>query len=341
MRPSAVYMTDTNPVTFHEVYPDSRMEQIRELCDIPDEVITSANLEEHRALLAKTEYIFSTWGMLSLTEEQIAEYLPKLKAVFYAAGSVQFFARPFLNSGVKVFSAWAANAVPVAEYTVAQIILAGKGMFRDMRMMREAKEKHAARAAAAAYTRTLPCNYGTKVGILGIGMIGKLVLKMLKDYEFEVLAYDPFVSDEVLESLGARRASLEEIFSDCQIVSNHIANLPATVGMLNYDLFSLMKDNAVFINTGRGAQVVEDDLIRALQEKPDRTALLDVTWPEPPAEDSLLWELENVFLTPHIAGSLKNETARMSAYMLEEFKKHLAGERCEYEVSVEMLATMA
>ena len=64
-----------------------------------------------------------------LTEEQIAEYLPSLKAVFYAAGSVQAFARPFLNRGIQVFSAWAANAVPVAEYTVAQIILAGKGFY--------------------------------------------------------------------------------------------------------------------------------------------------------------------------------------------------------------------
>ena len=340
MRPFAVYMTDTAPVTFHEVYPDERMEQLKALCDIPDEVITTANMEEHRSLLAKTEYIFSTWGMLSLTEEQIAEYLPKLKAVFYAAGSVQFFARPFLSKGIKVFSAWAANAVPVAEYTVAQIVLSGKGMFRDMRIIREGRS-HDAREKARLYTHTLPCNYSTKVGILGIGMIGKLVLKMLQSYDFEVLAYDPFVSDEVLAQYGAGRASLEEIFSECQIVSNHIANLPATVGMLNYDLFSLMKDNAVFINTGRGAQVVEDDLIRALREEPGRTALLDVTWPEPPAEDSPLWEMENVFLTPHIAGSLKNETARMSAYMLEEFKKHLAGEPCAYEVSMAMLATMA
>ena len=71
-----------------------------------------------------TEYIFSTWGMPVFTEEEIKEYLPGLRAVFYGAGSVQSFARPFLNCGVKVFSAWAANAVPVAEYTVAQIILA-------------------------------------------------------------------------------------------------------------------------------------------------------------------------------------------------------------------------
>ena len=65
-----------------------------------------------------------------MTEDQIAEYFPNLKAVFYGAGSVQGFARPFLKSGVKVFSAWAANAVPVAEYTLSQILLANKGFFQ-------------------------------------------------------------------------------------------------------------------------------------------------------------------------------------------------------------------
>lgn len=341
MKPTAVYMTDTSPKTFCQVYPDSRRAAIAALCDIPDEVITKDRLDECRELLAKTRFIFSTWGMPALTGEQIDEYLPNLEAVFYAAGSVQAFARPFLEKGIRVFSAWAANAVPVAEYTVAQIILAGKGTFTSMRTIREGNDKHAAHEKARLYASALPCNYGEKVGILGAGMIGRLVMDMLRDYEYEVLAYDPFVDDETLASLGARRASLEEIFSDCQIVSNHIANLPSTVGMLDYDLFSRMRKNGVFINTGRGAQVVEADLIRALKEEPDRVALLDVTWPEPPAPESPLWELQNVFLTPHIAGSLCNETARMSKYILEEFEKVLAGEPCRYEVSMEMLSTMA
>jgi len=341
MRPTAVYMTDTAPDTFFGVYPDDRRAAIAALCDIPDRVITRADLDRERELLSKTRFIFSTWGMPSLTEEEIAEYLPRLEAVFYAAGSVQYFARPFLNRGIRIFSAWAANAVPVAEYTVAQIILAGKGTFSCMRTIREGADKRAARERARLYTNSLPCNYGEKVGILGAGMIGRLVMEMLKDYEYEVLAYDPFVDDKVLASLGAKRASLEEIFADCQIVSNHIANLPSTVGMLGYEQFSRMRKNGVFINTGRGAQVVEEDLIRALREEPERVALLDVTWPEPPADDSPLWTLDNVFLTPHIAGSLKKETARMSKYVFGEFEKVLRGEECRYEVSLEMLSTMA
>ena len=99
-------------------------------CD-DERVYTKAEVLSTPELFQNTEYIFSTWGMPQFTEEEIKRYLPSLKAVFYGAGSVQAFARPFLNCGVKVFSAWAANAVPVAEYTVAQILLAKPGVRSD------------------------------------------------------------------------------------------------------------------------------------------------------------------------------------------------------------------
>ena len=102
---------------------------------MPQNLYKKADLLETPEKFSDTQYIFSTWGMPKLTEDEIADCLPNLRAVFYAAGSVQSFARPFLNRGIKVFSAWAANAVPVAEYTVAQIILANKGFFAASRLM--------------------------------------------------------------------------------------------------------------------------------------------------------------------------------------------------------------
>ena len=146
---------------------------------------------------------------------------------------------------------------------------------------------------------------------------------------------------EKAAKLGVKLVSLEEIFSTCQTISNHTANLPETVGMLNGKLFNLMKDNATFINTGRGAQVVEDDLIAALLEKPGRTAVLDVTLPEPPVEGSPLYTLPNVFLTPHIAGSSGEECKRMGKYMEEEARRFINGEPLKYSVSLKMLETMA
>ena len=287
-------------------------------------------------MFSDTRYIFSTWGMPVFTEEEIERCFPSLECVFYAAGSVQAFARPFLLRGVRVFSAWAANAVPVAEYTLSQILLANKGFFsythlcdsRDRRRLAELK----------GY---FPGNYGERVGLIGVGMIGSLVAQMLQEHRLEVLAYDPFLSDERAELLGVRRTSLEEIFSSCSVISNHLANNPRTVGMLGYGLFSLMRPHAVFINTGRGAQVVEDDLVRVLRERPDTVALLDVTYPEPCAHDHPFHELPNCILTPHIAGSMGDEPRRMAEYMELEYSRVVGGEAPMYEVDLDMLATMA
>ena len=323
---------------FPVLYPEELRARIRARADFSDEIYSSKDLDDPAlaGLFARTRVIFSSWGMPALTEKQIEAHFPNLDAVYYAAGTVQYFARPFLKRGVRVFSAWAANGVPVVEFTVAQIVLAGKGYFQSLRRYRERNRK-----AAFAYTMSLPCNYNIRVGILGAGVIGREVMARLTAYQYEVLAYDPYVSDEVLSSLGAKRASLEEIFSTCQIISNHVANLPATVGMIDGKLLHSMLPNAAFINTGRGAQVVESELIAALKACPDRTALLDVTWPEPPEEGSDFYTLPNVFLTPHIAGSQNNEWARMALYMVEEFERTEDHLPVRYEVTEKMLETMA
>lgn len=333
----AIFFND-NSWRFPVLYPEELRARIRARADFSDQIYSSKDLDDPAlaGLFARTRVIFSSWGMPALTEKQIEAHFPNLEAVYYAAGTVQYFARPFLKRGVRVFSAWAANGVPVVEFTVAQIVLAGKGYFQSLRRYRERDRK-----AAFAYTMSLPCNYNIRVGILGAGVIGREVMARLKAYQYEVLAYDPYVSDEVLSSLGAKRASLEEIFSTCQIISNHVANLPATVGMIDGKLLHSMLPNAAFINTGRGAQVVESELIAALKACPDRTALLDVTWPEPPEEGSEFYTLPNVFLTPHIAGSQNNEWARMALYMVEEFERTEDHLPVRYEVTEKMLETMA
>ncbi len=286
--------------------------------------------------LKEVEFIFSTWGMLTLSENEIRRFLPSLKAVFYAAGTVRYFAKPFLNLGIKVFSAWAANAVPVAEYTVAQIILANKGFFKAAPYASRGE-----REKACAEFEKFKGNFGARVGIIGAGMIGKLVINMLRNYDIETLTFDPFLPDEAAEALGTEKVSLEKLFSQCNVVSNHLANNAQTVGMLNGALFEKMLPNAVLLNTGRGAQVNEADLINVLKRRPDITAILDVTSPEPPEADSEFYSLENCILTPHIAGSSGEEVKRMSEYMLKEFECFTGGKPTKYEVTKEMLKTMA
>lgn len=311
-------------------------ESFNKLPEVEKKIYTSAEVIASPEEFSDVEYVFSTWGMPSMSEEEIKECFPKLKCVFYAAGSVQAFARPFLACGVKVFSAWAANAVPVVEYTLAQIILANKGFFAHSREMKKGN-REAGKVMKAAY----PGNYGENVGIIGVGMIGSQVAERLKGYKLNVLAFDPFLSDERAESFGIKKASLEEIFSTCRVITNHMANNDQTKRMLDYKYFSKMLPYSTFINTGRGAQVVEDDLVRVLGERPDVTAILDVTYPEPPAEGHAFYSLPNCFLTPHIAGSLVNETHRMAEYIIEEYERYINGETCLYEVNFKMLETMA
>jgi len=321
-----IFLND-DPTLIHRVFsPD-----MREKLGNP-EIISSKELKRHN--LSDVEAVFSTWGMPALSEDEIRACFPALREVYYAAGSVQAFARPFLQCDVRLFSAWGANAVPVAEFAVAQIVLANKGFFRSARI---ARPKEWNKDVAGGF----PGNFKTRIGLIGCGMIGSLVAQMLRAYNLEVLVYDPYVSDARAYELGVTRCPLEELFGRCQTISNHLPDNEKTKGMLDYALFSRMKPNATFINTGRGAQVAEADLIRALKEEPGRTALLDVTHPEPPARDSELYSLLNVILTPHIAGSMGNEVARMGEYMAEEYLALREGRAPRYEISIKMLETMA
>ena len=331
----AIFLCERDTTIF-QVYDDENLATLQRLTGVEKRVYTKAEVLSDPARFAEVRYIFSTWHMPVMSEEEIATAFPALEALFYGAGTVQQFARPFLARGVKVYSAWAANAVPVAEMTVAEILLANKGYYLTSRLYREA-----GRAAARAAFDACRGNYGETVGIIGAGMVGKLVIEMLKRYRLKVIVFDPFLPDETAAALDVQKCSLEELFSRAFVVSNHLANNEQTKGMLTYAHFSAMRENAVFINTGRGAQVVEDDLVRILTERPDLTALLDVTYPEPPVEGHPFYTLPNCLLTPHIAGSAGDEVARMGLYMCHECEAYLAGEQTRYEVSEKMLATMA
>ena len=241
-----------------------------------------------------------------------------------------------LDKNIRLFSAFAANAIPVAEFTMAQILLANKGFFQSVRMVRRGHYDR-----ALEYSKSHTGNYDSKIGIIGAGMIGRKVIELLKDFSLHFYVYDEFLSEKAVQTLGAKKATLEEIFSECDVVSNHLANVPATVGIFKEEHFRLMKPNSVFINTGRGAQVDETGFLKVLRDRRDICALLDVTVDEPPAEGSDFYKLDNIFLTPHIAGSQANEVGRMAEYMLDEFENLLNGRPVQHEITKEKFDRMA
>lgn len=174
----------------NRVYPEAVRAALAKICALTETVYTKAAVLDAPERFADTAYIFSTWGMPAFTEREIETCFPKLRAVFYAAGTVQAFARPFLARGVQVFSAWAANAVPVAEYTAAQIVLANKGFYQNQCLYGRGEP-----ARAAAHFQSHAGNYRVKTGLIGAGMIGSMVAERLRSVETEVLVFDPFLSD--------------------------------------------------------------------------------------------------------------------------------------------------
>lgn len=335
MRKAVMLYAEGRLCYLDRAYPGAVKEEIEKEYDLFPVPVSDIQMDEYAEELAEAEAVFASWWMPDLTAEQIRRYFPKLKILFYAAGSVQYFARPFLECGVRVVSGWAANGVPVAEYAAAQIVLANKGFFQNSSRMRTDYDR------ARGYSDSFCGNYGAKVGILGVGAIGSRVISLLHACEVEVWAYDPWLTEERAEALGTQRHSLEEIFESCDVISNHVAQLPETEGMIDYTLLSRMKPYATLINTGRGSQIVEPDLIRAMKELPTRTAVLDVTDPEPPEADSELYNQDNIILTTHIAGSMGQEIGRIGQYIAEEARRYAHGGELKYEITEESLKTMA
>lgn len=317
------------------VYDDAVRSKLAERYALYAPVICKENIQNHIDDCREAKYIFSSWGMEHFSVEEIKAYFPNAECLFYAAGSVQHFADAFLECGIRVFSAWKANAVPVAEYTYAQILLAAKGFYRAARQSRTQYYQ------MSKYADKCGGVYHAKVGIIGVGSIGRMVAEKLQANDVQVYYYDPYLPREVAEQLHIRSASLAEIFSKCDVITNHLANKEELTGILSGKLFDRMKPYAVFINTGRGRQVDEKGLVKAMRKVKTRTALLDVLVHEPLNPCSAIARCKNIIVTPHIAGSSGREVVRMAEYMLDDAQRIDQGENPLYEVTVQMLKTMA
>ncbi len=319
------------------VYNEKHRATLSENVEWLGEPLEAEDIEADPSLLNEVECIFGTWDMPEMTESLLAE-APRLQAVFYGAGSIRgFVTEAFWKRGIQVTSAFAANSVPVAEWTVAQMILGLKRAFPLSRFYNKCKDMDLAQAEAFKMLGL----YGSTIGLVSYGSIARLVRQMLRAFSVNVAVYDPFLSDAEAEREGVRKMGLNELFEECDLVSLHTPWLPETEGMIQGHHIRRMKAHAVFVNTSRGAIVDEPGLFDALLERRDLQAFLDVTWPEPPAPDSPVWTLPNLWLTPHLAGSLGHECGRMGEYMVDEFQRFLKGEPMRWQVTEERFKTMA
>jgi len=331
-----LYVLD--PTKFEAIYGPEEQAQIAQHVEIYAPVQSGKIVAENPQLLADCEVIFSGWGMAK-ADAAFLTAAPKLKAIFYGAGSIKGFTTDeFWDRNILVSSAYAANGVPVSEYAFSQIIFCLKRGYEFARAMREGKGRIWWSVRDQIH---IPGALGSTVGIISLGMIGRRVCSLLRNLDVKVLAYDPFAKPAQAKELGVELASLEDVFKRSDVVSLHTPWLKETEGMITGAHLASMKHNSSFINTSRGAIVREQEMIEVLQRRPDIQAVIDVTWPEPPVDDSPLFALPNVVVTPHVSGPVGAEIRRQGRYVVKELLRYVNGQPLEFGVDKARAATLA
>ncbi|HEY4017672.1 MAG TPA: hydroxyacid dehydrogenase [Pseudonocardiaceae bacterium] len=297
-----------------------------------DAVLTEFGSARAKAALAEAEVLITGWECPPISVADV----PKLRAIVHAAGSVKAHIGPeVFERGILVSSAAWANALPVAEYTVAMILLAGKDTFAIARRYRETR----ARIDLVTDYPNIG-NYGRTVGVIGASLVGRAVLRLLAPFDLELLVYDPYLSTADAEELGAELVGLDELCRRSHVLSIHAPALPETHGMVDSGRLALLPDGATLINTARGTLVDQDALENELRTG-RISAVLDVTEPEVLPSGSALWDLPNLVITPHLAGSVGTELRRMGGSAVAEVLRIAAGQPLRHQVRAAALAALA
>ncbi len=305
------------PRAFAEIYPDAVLARLRRASAPRPTPIPGASWKRHMRALRETEILFTGWGAPVLDEEFLAA-TPRLRAVFHAAGSVRLLVTPAVwRRGVRVFSARSTLAGAVADYAAAVILLSLKQHWRAARLVKE----HRCFPSGAPVSG----EHGAVVGLVGYGEVGRAVRARLRPLGLEVIVHDPFVAAAAIAADDARPVRLKALFQIADVVSLHASLTPESYGLVGAAALSLLKPGATLVNTACGELVDEDALIATLRRRPDLQAVLDVTAPEPPTEDSPLYDLPNLVLTPHLSGALGRGGRHYGEAIAEEYERFLWG----------------
>jgi phosphoglycerate dehydrogenase-like enzyme len=333
-RPRALFAM--SPDVLPRLFDAATRERLAEVADFePGPAAADFTEPQAAAALAGTEVLVTCWGCPPLDEAVLAA-APRLRAVVHAAGSVKHHVTPAVwRRGIAVSSAAWANALPVAEYTVAAVLFAGKRVLQvreEYRRRRGPYDWYADHPGAGNYRRT--------VGVVGASLIGRRVLELLRPYDLTTLVYDPYADDGELRALGATPAGLDDLCAVADVVTVHAPQLPSTRHLISRARLASMRDGATLVNTARGSLVDQEALTEELVAG-RLHAVVDVTEPEFLPAGSPLYELPNVLLTPHIAGSLAGELPRLGRAAADELARYAAGLPFAHPVRAESLGHRA
>jgi phosphoglycerate dehydrogenase-like enzyme len=280
-----------------------------------------------RSLLADVDVLLTGWGCPFLDADAL-QAAPNLRLVAHAAGTIRDFAdERVFDRGIAVTSAGWANAIPVAEFAVAAILFAGKGIFAARETYRGSRQPPLLLEGPVG-------NHGQTVGIVGASTIGRLVIDRLGGHDLELVVYDPYLDEVEARRLGVERCDdLRELCRRSWVVSVHAPATDETRGLLGAAELAAMPDGATLVNTARGS-VVDAAALEAELVAGRLWAVLDVTDPEPLPVTSPLFDLPNAFVTPHVAGSQGNELHRLADAAVTEVERFARGEAAAHPVTL-------
>ena len=273
--------------------------------------------EEMVEFAKDAEIIVTGWGTPCF-EKKYVEQMPKLRLIAHSAGSVASLVAPEIyEMGILVASGNDVFAKSVAEGCLCYTLAALRRLEHYIGVMRDGGWKE-----TVFQNRGL---FGKKIGLVGFGTIAKHFANLIRWFNCEILIYSSHLSNEEAATYGARTASLEEIFSECDVISIHASKTPKTQGMITRALMERMKPDALLVNTARGAVVDEPALFEMLLAGKFYAAL-DVYDVEPPLEDDPIRKCKNVLLMPHMGGPTIDMREVVMVELCKDFERLQKGE---------------
>ncbi|MBN1399940.1 MAG: hydroxyacid dehydrogenase [Anaerolineae bacterium] len=290
--------------------------------------------EELAARLPGQEAIIASWGLAKLTPELLAQ-ADQLRLVAYAAGSVKgFVTDAVFERGIAVSHAASRIADSVAEYA---LLMAMTGLRRPHELDRRMKA-----GEEWPKTRDMPVYEiaSARVGLLGMGYVGRRAAGLFKAVGAQVFVYDPYFPEARAQVLGVHKVELDELLSTCKVISVHLPVTQETHHMLGARELALIQDGAVFVNTAR-SWVVDEEALAAELARGRFWAALDVFDIEPLPLDHPFRQMDNVLLSPHVAGLTLDSQGSLMAEMIGDAERFFAGQPLQHQVTRDMLPTMA
>ncbi|MGH3705426.1 MAG: hydroxyacid dehydrogenase [Agromyces sp.] len=322
------------PDVRERIFPDARVARFEEIADVLG-FVAEFRSDASRRMLADADVLVTGWGA-PFVDAAVLDAAPRLTAILHSAGTIKpILSDEVLERGIRVSTAASANAVPVAEYAAAMIVLANKKVLPIAARYLALRDEFDVEAVFPGMG-----NYAKRIGIVGASKIGRMVIELLRAYELEVVVYDPFLSQREAAELGVEIVGLDELLSTSDVVSVHAPSLPATRGLIDARGIGLMRVGATLLNTARG-EIVDQDALTERVLAGDLFAILDVTTPWVLAADDPLYGHEHVLLTPHVAGSLGVELGRLAGVVHDELQRLVDGRELAHGVEADQLSITA